>query len=92
MLGQTIPACAAIPAPGRFSFGYYSGNKAVLLGADGEAASDGIMASWDRTISETSDKLRVAVDYTGGGNLNSGISFGLFWAFAKNVSMIFGYD
>lgn len=92
LLGQTIPAFEGIPSLGRFSIGYYSGNKSVLLGTDGNAASDGILASWDRTLSEISDKLWVAVDYMGGDNMNSGVSFGLSWAFAKNVSVIFGYD
>jgi len=91
-VGQTIPAFGAIPSLGRFSVGYYSGNKDVLRGTDGEAANDGILASWDRTMSEISDKLWVAVDYMGGGNFNSGVSFGAAWAFSKNVSVIFGYD
>ncbi|MEI6166451.1 MAG: hypothetical protein WCS52_04595 [bacterium] len=91
-VGQTIPAFGAIPSLGRFSVGYYSGNKEVLLGKDGGAANDGILASWDRTMSEISDKLWVAVDYMGGGNFNSGLSFGAAWAFSKNVSVILGYD
>ena len=43
-------------------------------------------------MSEISDKLWVAVDYMGGGNFNSGLSFGAAWAFSKNVSVILGYD
>jgi len=91
-VGQTLPAFGAIHSLGRFSVGYYSGNKDVLLGTDGKAANDGILASWDRTMSEISDKLWFAVDYMGGGNVNSGVSLGLSWAFSKNVSVIFGYD
>ena len=91
-IGQTLPAFGAIPSLGRFSVGYYSGNKDVLLGTDGEAANTGILASWDRTMSEISDKLWFAVDYMGGGNFNSGVSFGASWAFSKNVSVILGYD
>ncbi len=91
-VGQTIPAFGALPSLGRFSIGYYSGNKDVLLGTDGKAANDGLLASWDRTMSEISDKLWVAIDYMGGGNFNSGVSFGVAWAFSKNVSVIFGYD
>ncbi|MEI6564390.1 MAG: hypothetical protein WCO42_08830 [bacterium] len=91
-VGQTVPAFGAIPSLGRFSVGYYSGNKDVLLGKDGKAANDGILASWDRTMSEISDKLWIAVDYMGGGNFNSGVSLGVSWAFSKSVSVIFGYD
>lgn len=80
------------PVLGRFSVGYYVGNDEVLLGTDGEKSNTGILASWDRTLSEISDKLWVAVDYMGGGNFNSGLSFGVAWAFSKNVSVIFGYD
>jgi len=91
-VGETLPAFGAVPSLGRFSVGYYSGNKDVLLGTDGTAANTGILASWDRTMSEISDKLWFAVDYMGGGNVNSGVSLGLSWAFSKNVSVIFGYD
>jgi len=91
-VGETLPAFGSIPSLGRFSVGYYSGNKDVLLGTDGEKANNGILASWDRTMSEISDKLWFAVDYMGGGNFNSGVSLGFSWAFSKNVSVIFGYD
>ena len=81
-----------LPVVGRFSVGYYTGNGDVLVGTDGDKANNGILASWDRTMSEISDKLWFAVDYMGGGNFNSGVSFGASWAFSKNTSVIFGYD
>jgi len=77
---------------GRFSGGYYAGNGEVLLNKDGGKANTGILLSWDRTLSEISDKLWVAVDYQGGGNALSGLSLGVAWAFSKNVSVILGYD
>ncbi len=91
-MAETLPACGALPSLGRFSLGYYQGNPDVLLGTDWKKANTGILASWDRTMSEISDKLWLAVDYMGGGNFNSGVSCGLAWAFSKNVSVIFGYD
>lgn len=91
-VAETLPAFGAIPSLGRFTVGFYRGNPDVLLGTDGEKANTGILASWDRTMSEVSDKLWVAIDYMGGGNVNSGVSFGVAWAFSKNVSVIFGYD
>jgi hypothetical protein len=85
-------AARTLPLLGRLSAGYYVGNDEVLLGTDGKEASDGLLLSWDRTMSEISDKLWAAVDYQGGGNALSALSFGLAWSFSKNVSVIFGYD
>lgn len=92
LIAKTVPALGGVPSLGRFSAGYYTGNEDVLLDKNGEAANTGILLSWDRTMSEISDKLWVAVDYQGGNNALSGLSFGVAWAFSKNVSVIFGYD
>jgi hypothetical protein len=87
-----------LPVVGRLSAGYYVGNRKVLVtdekDASGNFKSDekGVLLSWDRTMTEISDKLWFAVDYMGGKNLNGALSFGASWAFAKNVSVIFGYD
>jgi hypothetical protein len=43
-------------------------------------------------MTEISDKLWMAVDYQGGNNALGAINFGVSWNFAKNVSVIFGYD
>ena len=50
--------------------------------------------SWPpgRDDDQISDKLWVAIDYQGGKNAYGATSFGASWAFAKNVSVIFGYD
>jgi hypothetical protein len=86
-----------LPVVGRFSVGYYGLNKKASVatvydaaGAKGDA--NGILASWDRVLSEISDKLWVAVDYQGGKNAYGATSFGVSWAFARNVSVILGYD
>jgi hypothetical protein len=92
LLAKTAPAIGAVPSLGRFSAGYYVGNEDVLLGTDGDKANTGILLSWDRAMPEISDKLWLAVDYQGGGNALSGLSFGAAWAFSKNVSVIVGYD
>jgi len=92
MVAKTIPGFGGVPSLGRLSAGYYVGNDKVLLGTDGKKANDGVLLSWDRTISEISDKLWLAVDYMGGGNSLSALSFGAAWSFSKNVSVIFGYD
>ena len=77
---------------GRISAGYYSGSDKVLLDEKGAKANTGLLLSWDRTISEVSDKLWAAVDYQGGDSALGALSFGLSWAFAPNTSVIFGYD
>ena len=80
------------PVVGRLSAGYYVGNDEVLVDADGDEDNDGVLLSWDRTMSEISDKLWAAVDYQGGDNSFGALSFGVSYAFAPNVSVIFGYD
>lgn len=77
---------------GRLSAGYYTGNDNLLLDINGDKDHHGLLLSWDRTISEISDKLWLAVDYQGGKNSYGALSFGAAWKFAPNVGMILGYD
>ena len=81
-----------IPVLGRVSVGYYTGNDKLLVDENLKKANNGLLLSWDRTMSEISDKLWLAVDYQGGKNYLGALSFGASWAFSKNVSVIFGYD
>jgi hypothetical protein len=81
-----------IPVLGRLSVGYYTGNDKLLVDENLKKANNGILISWDRTMTEISDKLWFAVDYQGGENYLGALSFGASWAFSKNVSVIFGYD
>jgi hypothetical protein len=85
-------AAKTLPKVGRLSAGYYAGNDKVLLDENGKKANTGLLLSWDRTISEISDKLWVAVDYQGGDSSMGALSLGASWAFAPNTSVIFGYD
>ena len=75
-----------LPVIGRLSAGGYYGSERAL----GKGANSGVMASWDRSMPEISDKLWLAVDYMGGNNANGEISVGGSWAFNKNVSLIVG--
>ena len=77
---------------GRVSVGYYVGNDKLLLDKDGAKDEAGILASWDRTMSEISDKLWLAIDYQGAENGYGATSFGAAWKFAPNVGVIVGYD
>lgn len=81
-----------IPIVGRISVGYYTGSKILLLDNVGNLANKGILLSWDRAMSEISDKLWLAADYQGGQNYMGALNFGFSWSFSKNVSIIFGYD
>lgn len=85
-------AARTLPVIGRLSAGYYTGNDKVLLDENGKKANDGVLLSLDRTMTEISDKLWAAVDYQGGQNGNGALSFGVSWAFTKDVSLIVGYD
>lgn len=80
------------PVIGRLSAGYFAGNRKVLLDGNGNSDEKGVLLSWDRTMTEISDKLWLAVDYQGSDSALGALSFGASWAFAKNVSVILGYD
>lgn len=91
LVGKTLPVV------GRLSVGYYGLNRKASVAAvydrNGNKGDDnGLLASWDRTMSEISDRLWLGVDYQGGKNAYGAFNFGASWAFAKNVSVIFGYD
>jgi hypothetical protein len=92
LAAKTLPEIGKIPSLGRISAGYYRGGKRALINTSGNADNDGLLLSWDRTMSEISDKLWLAVDYQSGHNVDSATNVGFSWAFSKNVSVIFAYD
>lgn len=85
-------AAKTLPLVGRLSAGYYAGNNAVLKDQNGKNDGSGLLLSWDRAMTEISDKLWMAVDYQGGNNAFGSTNVGVSWNFSKNVSVIFGYD
>lgn len=94
LAAKTLPALGPVPSLGRLSAGYYRGSKKAFISETptSKPQNDGVILTWDRTMSEISDKLWMAVDYFGGHNVNSALNVGFSWAFAKNVSVIFAYD
>jgi hypothetical protein len=96
LVAKTLPAWGSLPSLGRFSAGYYHGSKRALVDnpnlALAKPANYGVLLSWDRTMSEISDKLWFAVDYQGGRNAVGATNIGFSWAFTKNVSVLFAYD
>ena len=79
---------------GRFSAGGFTGNDRLLYNASNEGKKDntGALVSWDRTISEITDKLWLSVDYMGSKNIYGGLSFGAAYAVSPEASFIIGYD
>jgi hypothetical protein len=92
LAAKTLPEFGKVPSLGRISAGYYRGGKKALINTSGNKDNDGLLLSWDRTMTEISDKLWLAVDYQSGHNVDSATNVGFSWNFAKNVSVIFGYD
>ncbi|HTP64025.1 MAG TPA: hypothetical protein VMJ66_01445 [Geobacteraceae bacterium] len=92
LVARTLPAIGPVPSLGRISAGGYHGSQRALVDPNGHSANEGVLLSWDRTMTEINDKLWLAVDYMGGNNVNGAVSVGASWAFSKNVSVIFGYD
>lgn len=86
-------AAKTIPVIGRISAGGYYGAKRALANGTNTIDTEmnsGVLASWDRTISEVSDKLWMAVDYMSGNNGNGQIGIGASWAFSKQISVLTG--
>ena len=80
-----------LPVVGRLSVGgYYGSERALATAYNPKANNSGIMASWDRSMPEITDKLWLAVDYMSGNNGNGEVSVGGSWTFSKNVSLIVG--
>jgi hypothetical protein len=77
---------------GRLSLGYFTGNKKLLLDDKGEKDNSGVMAAWERTMTEISDKLWLCVDYMGTKSVYGCVNVGAAWKFSTNVALIGGYD
>jgi hypothetical protein len=80
-----------LPVVGRLSVGgYYGAQRALSSGTNQKNSNSGMMASWDRTMTEISDKLWLSVDYMSGNNANGALSAGGSWAFTKNITLLVG--
>ncbi len=81
-----------LPVVGRLSLGYYFGNPSLLVDRAGRAANRGLLASWDRTLTELTDKLWVAIDYQGGQSALGALSGAFAWYFTPDIGLLAGYD
>jgi hypothetical protein len=89
-----------LPIVGRLSVGGFKGaigsdaNAVFYTASDLTAKPDdaGLLVSWDRALTELSDKLWVAVDYQSGKSGYGALSFGASYAITPDASFILGYD
>jgi hypothetical protein len=85
-------AAYTLPVVGRISAGYFTGNKKLLLDSKGEKSNTGLMAAWERTMTEVSDKLWLCVEYMGSKSSYGTLNFGCSWKASDNVVFLAGYD
>jgi hypothetical protein len=77
---------------GRFSAGWFAGNEKLLLDSKGKKDNSGVLAAWERTVTEISDKLWICVEYMGTESVYGSLNLGASWKVANNVSVLGGYD
>lgn len=77
---------------GRLSAGYFTGNEKLLLDGKGEKDNSGVLAAWERTMTELSDKLWLCVEYMGTESAYGCLNLGGSWKVADNVAVLGGYE
>jgi len=77
---------------GRFSAGWFAGNEKLLLDGKGEKDKSGLLAAWERTVTEISDKLWICVEYMGTESVYGSFNIGASWKVVENVSVLGGYE
>ncbi|MCX5679676.1 MAG: hypothetical protein NTZ95_03340, partial [Candidatus Omnitrophica bacterium] len=77
---------------GRFSMGYFWGNRDLLLDGDGNKDNRGVLAAWERTMTEISDKLWICVEYQGTRSGYGSTNLGCSWQLTKSTSILAGYE
>jgi hypothetical protein len=77
---------------GRLSIGCFTGNDKLLLDGEGEKDNTGVLAAWERTMTEWSDKLWLCVEYMGSESAYGTFNLGLAWKFAPNVAALGAVD
>ena len=86
-----VMAAKTLPLVGRISAGgYVAAERTLRTTGNPRNNNSGLMASWDRTITEISDKLWMGADYMSGNNINGEISLGASWSFSRQVNLLVG--
>ena len=91
------PTRPEIGAVGRLSLGgYHALGDPALFGESARLSPSslrtGVIAAWERTMSEVSDRLWMAVDLQTGLNAFSAASVGVAWKLAPSASVMLGYN
>jgi len=76
---------------GRFSLGYFRGNPKLLKYGD-KKDNFGVLVCWERTLTEISDRIWIAIDYQGTKSNYGTLNLGFAYKFSENTSVTFGYD
>lgn len=93
MYAKAAKTLAAGPVSlGRLSLGYFSGNEDLLLDSKGAPDNHGLLAAWERTCPEISERLWVCVEYMGTESTYGTLNVGASWKCAENVFLLVGYD
>ena len=77
---------------GRFSAGWFAGNEKLLLDGKGDKDNSGLLAAWERTVTEISDKLWICVEYMGTESVYGSFNVGASWKVADIDSVLGGYE
>lgn len=77
---------------GRLSLGYFTGNDKLLVNEVGRTDNDGLLAAWERTMTEISPNLWLCVEFMGSHSAYGTWNLGGSWKFAPNVALLVGYD
>ena len=77
---------------GRVSVGWFDGDGELLVDRAGRRDNRGVMAAWERTMSEVSDRLWVCVEYMGTESMYGAWNAGASWKVAERVALLGGYQ
>jgi hypothetical protein len=89
-IARTIPAGKS--NLGRLSLGYFTGNRKLLVDDKLAADNSGVLAAWERTMTEISDKLWLSLEYMGTKSLYGSFNVGGSWKVASNTAVLIGYE
>jgi len=62
------------------------------LDGDGNRDNHGVLAAWERTMTEISDKLWVCVEYQGTQSGYGSMNLGCSWQLTKSAAILAGYE
>ncbi|MDH5542873.1 MAG: hypothetical protein OEY64_07910 [Nitrospinota bacterium] len=76
---------------GRFTGGYFIGNKDLLKDRNGKIDNQGTMIGFDRRMPDINEKLWFGIDYMATNSLYGALSFGFAWSFSEAATLTIAY-